>query len=133
VFSRLQVGAVLCWMVFLSALGFVTLASAIDAGWANAAMALLGFSAMAWNVTTNTVRQVLAPGHLLGRLVAAWRVVTWGAAPLGAATAGVIADASSLRLALGWCAAIATSALGLLWISLKRSSEDGPLVLSTTP
>lgn len=50
-----------------------------------------------WNVITLSLRQRLVPEHLLGRTNAVFRVVTWGAVPLGAALGGAVAEAVGPR------------------------------------
>jgi MFS family permease len=46
---------------------------------------VLGAGLVFWNVVVVTLRQRLVPDHLLGRVNAASRMVSWGAMPVGAA------------------------------------------------
>jgi MFS family permease len=46
---------------------------------------VLGAGMLCWNVVVVSLRQRIVPGHLLGRVNAASRMVSWGAMPLGAA------------------------------------------------
>jgi MFS family permease len=54
-------------------------------------------SASAFSVVGQSLRQVLAPPHLLGRAVAGFRLVGMSAVPLGAVLAGSIARVAGLR------------------------------------
>lgn len=51
-----------------------------------------GAGSSVWRILVATIRQDLTPDHLLGRVYAASRVISWGAAPLGAALAGVVGE-----------------------------------------
>lgn len=51
---------------------------------------VLGAGMLCWNVVVVSLRQRIVPGHLLGRVNAASRMVSWGAMPLGAALGAVL-------------------------------------------
>jgi MFS family permease len=53
-----------------------------------------GFGIGMWNVNTITLRQVLTPMRLLARMNATYRMVLFGALPLGAMLAGLLGDAA---------------------------------------
>ncbi len=58
-----------------------------------AATAFIGFIGVPWlNVSIVTIRQKVSPDAILGRVTAASRAVAWGSLPLGAVTAGYLAD-----------------------------------------
>ena len=61
-------------------------------------MAVGAFSAVAWNVVTVSLRQVLVPDELLGRVNSAYRFFGWGAMPLGALLGGLVADRTNLHV-----------------------------------
>lgn len=61
---------------------------------------LYGFGVLTFNVITVTVRQTITPNRLLGRMNASYRMVLFGAAPLGAALAGWLGQQFGLRTAL---------------------------------
>lgn len=44
----------------------------------------------AFNVVFGSIRQRIVPNHLLGRVMASFRVISWGALPLGALLGGII-------------------------------------------
>lgn len=52
-----------------------------------------GFGIGMWNVNTITLRQVLTPRRLLARMNATYRMVLFGALPVGAMLAGLLGDA----------------------------------------
>jgi MFS family permease len=50
-----------------------------------------------WNVIAVSTRQRIVPEHLMGRVQASFRLVAWGALPVGAALGGVLAEVIGLR------------------------------------
>lgn len=89
--------------------------------------AVKGYGVGLSNVHTVTVRQTVTPHRLLGRMNASYRVVTFGALPLGAAIGGALGEV------LGQRPTIAIAAIGLtsatLWVALSpirttRSVEE---------
>ena len=62
-----------------------------------ASMLASGAGIVLWNVITVSLRQRITPDRLLGRMNASYRLVGWGAMPLGAALGGVLAEALGLR------------------------------------
>ncbi len=50
-----------------------------------------------WNTVTMSVRQTLIPNGLFGRVLGAYRMIVYGAVPLGAAAGGLLAQQTSLR------------------------------------
>lgn len=55
--------------------------------------AFVGFIGVPWlNVAIVTIRQQVSPNAILGRVTAASRAVAWGSLPMGAVTAGYLAD-----------------------------------------
>ncbi len=78
--------------------GGVALMGAAGSLWlAGAGYALIGFSGEVWNIASVTYRQSVTPDALLGRVMAGFRVVAYGAFPLGAALGGVVAGLTTLR------------------------------------
>ena len=70
------------------------------------AMVLSGIGIMCLNVIGITFRQLITPARLLGRVVAAHRVVVLGVIPLGAAAGGVIAELAPFRVLFALCGAL---------------------------
>jgi len=50
----------------------------------------------AFNVVFGSIRQRIVPNHLLGRVMASFRVISWGAIPIGALLGGIIGQAFGL-------------------------------------
>jgi MFS family permease len=64
---------------------------------AGAVFVLVGFSSALVNVPGLTLRQLLTPNRLLGRVVSTFRMVGYGFIPIGALAGGWIASAWGLR------------------------------------
>jgi hypothetical protein len=58
---------------------------------------LLGVGTGLWFAVNTTVRQAVTPTRLLGRMNAAYRTVSWGVVPFGAAFGGLCAHWFGLR------------------------------------
>ncbi|GAA4143600.1 MFS transporter [Leifsonia shinshuensis] len=119
----------------LSGIGMLLLSS--DAGlWNVAALgASLGFWAacVMVNLTgTETLKQLLVPNDVLGRISAASRLVTWGIDPIGAAVAAVLTlflptGAVLIVAAVG----VATSSVWILASRRVRGLPNLPAIAST--
>lgn len=90
--ARTMAIAYVLFCVAAAAPGMTTSVSLVGA-----ASALGGAGAMVWNVITVSLRQRIAPDHLLGRVNAGYRLLAWGCMPLGALLAGVLGDLFSVR------------------------------------
>lgn len=69
-----------------------------------------------------TVRQYVTPDNLQGRVNSTGRMVAWGGQPFGAAVGGVVAQLTSVRLALVLMAVVTASSAGLGWWSPLRTN-----------
>ncbi|MFB7936595.1 MFS transporter [Streptomyces sp. NPDC056049] len=80
--------------------------SAGDAYWFALGNAGFAFGTVIGSISTRTYRQTQSPPELLSRVMATVRFVSWGALPLGALTAGLLATYAGAHTAL-WivCAA----------------------------
>jgi MFS family permease len=76
--------------------------------------AVAGMAIVAFNVVAASYRQEIVPARLMGRVIAANRMVTWGALPIGAFVAGALAANLGVRPAL-W---ILAAGLSLAPVSL---------------
>ncbi|HWJ85595.1 MAG TPA: MFS transporter, partial [Cellulomonas sp.] len=63
------------------------------------AMAVAALAGTAWNVQSSTVRQMIVPGEMLGRVNGATRTLVWGLAPCAALLGGLVSRID-LRLPL---------------------------------
>ncbi|CAN5258478.1 MFS transporter [soil metagenome] len=76
------------------------------------------------SISTRTYRQTASPPHLLSRVMATVRFVSWGAIPVGSLTAGVAAAVTSPRTALLLLAAVSLLGPATLWFSRVRTLRD---------
>lgn len=77
-------------------------------------LALAGFWWMTWNVITVSLRQRIAPDHLLGRVNAGYRLLAWGTMPLGAALGGAAGSVFGVRGVFWTSAALMVACIPLL-------------------
>ncbi|GLY26199.1 MFS transporter [Micromonospora sp. NBRC 101691] len=87
-------------------------------------MAALGATVVILGVITRTHRQVASPPHLLSRVIASARFVSWSAIPLGAALAGAAAQAWGPRVALAAACLASMLAPAAIWFSQIRRLRD---------
>jgi len=97
---RLGSAPLLLCAAVVSGIAYVVMAVAHTWLLAGAAFALVGFAVAAGSVVAISLRQLLTPAELMGRVGSAWRGIVWGAAPVGALAAGVLALLGGLRLPL---------------------------------
>lgn len=62
----------------------------------SSALFLIGIIVVIWNVASNSRRHLTVPEQLMGRVNAAYRFTSWGAIPVGAIVAGVLASTCGL-------------------------------------
>lgn len=79
-------------------------------------LTLIGISQFSWvfgivvmHVCVNTIRQTLVPDHLMGRITASVRFMSWGVNPLGALVGGAMAST-----ALGLANTLVVASVGLI-------------------
>ncbi|WP_407837127.1 MFS transporter [Streptomyces sp. DSM 116496] len=98
--------------------------SAGDAYWFALGNAGFAFGTVIGSITTRTYRQTQSPPELLSRVMATVRFVSWGALPLGALTAGLLATHFGARTAL-WtvCAAALLPPLYLFSTKVGRHRD----------
>ncbi len=88
--------SVLASVVAIAA-GIAIMGAANNIWIAGSGFALFGFAAEIWNIVSVTYRQAATPDAMLGRVMSGFRVVAYGAFPIGAALGGVIASTVNLR------------------------------------
>ncbi|MBN6034794.1 MFS transporter [Amycolatopsis sp. 195334CR] len=98
------------WAMFADLVGSFLLV-AVPAVWPNAwavgaAAFAAGVGGTMWTVNARLLGQELVPDHLLGRFNAAYRLVSWGAAPVAAALAGVLTEFAGFGVAFGFFAVL---------------------------
>lgn len=86
-----------------------------------AALFLGGLGIVTTNVVIVSVRQLLTPARMLGRVTSVFRLVAWGTIPLGSGVGAVIGEAVNLRTVFAVAAVVAVGAcLGLLGLDDER-------------
>ncbi|MFE3456129.1 MFS transporter [Nocardiopsis aegyptia] len=88
---RLPPGATLAAVLGVQGAAFTAIALAPSATLFALLWIMVGFSTVAWNVLTVSLRQRVVPHHLLSRVLSAYRTLGWGAVPVGMASAGAVA------------------------------------------
>jgi MFS family permease len=91
--------------VVVLAAGNVALASSTNPFVVGGVFAIGGIFLGAFNVAYQSLRQRIVPDRILGRVVATFRMLGWGALPLGAVLGGLVGEAFGLR-AVFWAAAV---------------------------
>jgi MFS family permease len=87
--------------------------------WLVGAGGVLAGASIIWNVITVSLRQRIAPDHLLGRVNAGYRLLAWGTMPVGAGLGGLLGETVGLRPTF-WV----TTVLGLLCVPLLLSGVN---------
>ncbi|MBA2893532.1 MFS family permease [Nonomuraea soli] len=97
--ARVLIGAALAYPLFVSPIGLIGpgLAGQIVMG---VSWGLLLVAAIVFQSVQKSLRQLLTPAEMQGRLAASARWITWGATPLGALLAGALATWAGMRGAL---------------------------------
>lgn len=110
-------GALIAWAATPTATA-TTLATA-------GALFVMGFGSGAANVHTTSLRQSAAPNHVQAKLNAAYRFISWGAIPIGAAAGGLLAARYGSRTAVN----IAASGVPLatIWVAASKIPHLGRL------
>jgi predicted MFS family arabinose efflux permease len=122
--ARLQPRVLLVFGPIVSALAALALLATPAGGGvgvAAGAFALIGFGPILWLVMQLTVRQIVTPPHLMGRVTATIQVAIYGVRPIGALAGGLTAQAYGLEAAMALVAvAFAASAFACLASPLVR-------------
>ena len=101
----------------------ITAEPAVIAG----ALFLGGLGIVMTNVVIVSVRQLITPDRLLGRVTSVFRLVAWGTIPLGSAVGALVGETLTLRAVFAIAAVVAVAAwLGLLGLRDEqiRSAAD---------
>jgi predicted MFS family arabinose efflux permease len=82
----------------LSGLAFLVFGLSSDPWLAGVMFGLVGFLTVVFNVVMESLRQALTPDRLLGRVISAFRLFSYGAVPFGSLLGGVLARSFGLRI-----------------------------------
>lgn len=83
-----------------------------------------GAGSTVWRTLVATIRQNRVADHLLGRVYAASRIISWGVLPVGAAIAGALAQARSVRYALAVASALAVGLVLAVPVLMRGDDLD---------
>jgi predicted MFS family arabinose efflux permease len=112
------------WLIPLITWPLALLTPLTQPGWpvalAAAGLVIRSYGFTVFNVANISYRQSICPDHLLGRMNATIRFLTWSTMPVGALLAGVLGETLGVHAAL-WiaCAALALTPLPLLITPLR--------------
>ena len=120
---RLGRGRVTAVGLAVSAVGLTTIALAPVVHVALLGAAIAGSGFLLGVTSTNSELQRGIPESLRGRVMALWSVAFLGCRPIAAVVDGVIADATSPRVALGLAAAIAVGAAAFMAIRRPEGAD----------
>ena len=81
----------------LSALAFLAFGLSSDPWLAGVMFGLVGFLTVVFNVVMGSLRQALTPDRLLGRVISAFRLFSYGTVPFGSLLGGLLARSFGLR------------------------------------
>ncbi len=113
-------GRTLLGSVLLSAAGLGGTAVIENAFVIGGLFVLLGISAVVWNVITVSLRQAVIPENLFGRVNSVYRLLGWGAIPIGALLGGFLARDLGLTAPM-WFGAAVLAALALVTFPLVNN------------
>jgi MFS family permease len=85
------------WTMVASALAYLVFGLSSDPWLAGVMFGLVGFLTVVFNVILGSLRQALTPDRLLGRVISAFRLFSYGTVPLGSLLGGVLARSFGLR------------------------------------
>jgi MFS family permease len=89
-----------------------------------AALGVVGLASGLWDVIAVSFRQAAVPDRLLGRIMAAYRFIAYGAFPIGAVIGGTIADVAGLRAPFVFGAVLTLALVPFLWSALSGVALD---------
>jgi len=95
--KRLESSGIITFALWVWAFSSIGIALATSRYLAIASYVLLGIGNGLWMIINTTLRQQLTPARMLGRMNAAFRTVSWGIVPFGAAFGGFAARYLGLR------------------------------------
>ncbi len=83
-----------------AALGLIGFGIAPTVPLAIGALVIVGISFLTYGAASVTLTQALAPARMRGRMVSLFATLYWGMMPIGSLIVGLVAEASSARMAL---------------------------------
>ena len=105
-------------------------AIAMSRNWFPAAAGLfgIGIGSGLWDVIAVSYRQAAVPDRLLGRIMAAYRVIAHGSVPVGAVLGGLVARLGGNPAAYAFGGALVVVALVYVFVNLRSVELDPALI-----
>jgi MFS family permease len=88
------------------------------------AVGAIGVASGLWDVIAVSYRQAAVPDQLMGRIMSAYRVIAYGAFPIGALAGATIANLAGLRAPFAFGAALTFLLIPFLWSSFSGVELD---------
>lgn len=88
------------------------------------ALCVSGVAAGLWDVIAVSYRQAAVPDRLIGRIMAAYRFIAYGAFPIGALAGGAIASKAGLRAPFAFGAVLTLALVPYLWAAFSGVELD---------
>lgn len=120
VMRRLRIGLVICIGPTMGLLSSVVMVLTIwlpTVELVALSFILIGMGPMIWTISSTTLRQLVTPDRLLGRVSATMMTATFGARPLGAGIGALVGSTISLPA----CLFVALTGFALQWLIIVRS------------
>ena len=119
--------------VVVVAVGIAIMGAASNLWPAAIGFALFGFAGEIWNIVSVTYRQSVTPDVMLGRVISGFRVIAYGAFPIGAALGGFIASTAGLRAAFVFGAGVVAALLPfMIYVTNRHTLDPSPHPPETT-
>lgn len=103
-------------------IGYVVIFSVPQPVLAGAMLAVSGAATVLWNVVVVVLRQTQVPAKVLGRVTSIYRLIAWGALPIGSLCGGLVAGAFGPRSVFA-AAAIVLAAV-VAWLARMTIRHD---------
>jgi len=112
--------------VAVLAVGIAVMGATGNAWVAAAGFASFGFAGEIWNVVSVTYRQSITPDAMLGRVMSGFRIIAYGAFPIGAALGGIIATVVGIRATFYVGGGLIAALLPYLMLATRHHTLDPP-------
>lgn len=94
---------------------------------AGAMLAVASAATVQWNLVAVVLRQTQVPSEVLGRVTSVYRLIAWGALPVGSVCGGLIAGALGARWVFAAGAILLAAIVGYLIVLVLRYDISGSM------
>ena len=92
--------------------------------WAGLLFAVSSAAVAVWNVLSMSIRQAMIPPELFGRVLGSYRMVIWGAIPLGSVLGGLLAARTSLATVFVVAGVAQVLIAGGIWRLVRKHRDE---------